>query len=85
MQGIHDLIDSERGWFSLLLLAIVTVLLVIAKITPEQWLDYTKWLVGFLVGSKTLTTAVEIARRPPADPATPAPAPTADPAKPPTG
>lgn len=76
MQGIHDLLDSERGWFALLLLAIVTVLLVIAKVTADQWLDYTKWLFGFLVCGKTVTTGIELLKKP-APPSSKAPEPTA--------
>lgn len=59
--GIKDLLTSERGVFSLLALVAATVLVIIGRLTGADWLDFTKYLVGFLVASKTVTTAVEVA------------------------
>jgi hypothetical protein len=58
--GLTDLLASERGVFCFLALTACTVLVVLGKLTGDSWLDFMKYLVGFLVASKTVTTAVEI-------------------------
>lgn len=55
-----DLLQSERGVFCIVALVACTTLVAFGKLTGDQWLDLTKYLVGFLVASKTVTTAVEI-------------------------
>lgn len=58
-QGLKDLLGSERGVITLLLL-VASIVLVIAKaITVEEWLSFTKWIVMALVLSKTVTGTVE--------------------------
>ena len=66
MQGIKDLIASERGVFAIVLVLLVTVLTVLQIVTGADWLAYTKWIAVALIASKTLTGAVEtvIAREP---------------------
>ena len=59
MNGALDLLDSERGVFCIFALVCATVLALFAGLTVDQWLDFAKYLTGFLVASKTITTAVE--------------------------
>lgn len=59
INGAVDLLESERGVFCILSLVCATVLAVFGKLTIDQWLDFVKYLTGFLVASKTITTAVE--------------------------
>jgi hypothetical protein len=59
MQGAVDLLESERGIFCLLALVAVTVLAALSVVTGADWLDFAKWLTVTLVGSKTITTAVD--------------------------
>lgn len=59
MQGTIDLLKSERGVFCLLVLAAVTVLAFVGRITGDQWIEFVKYLVGALVASKTVTTAMD--------------------------
>ena len=59
MQGIADLVESERGIFCLLVLVAATVLSIMRIITGADWLDFAKYLTVTLVGSKTITTAVD--------------------------
>ena len=59
MNGAVDLLHSERGVFSIFALICATTLALFAGLTIDQWLDFAKYLVGFLVASKTITTAVE--------------------------
>ena len=59
MQGFRDLVSSERGIFCIAALLAATLLVTIGKLTGEVWIDFMKYLVGFLVASKTVTTAVE--------------------------
>lgn len=59
MNGLKDLLQSERGIFSILLVLAATVLVVLGHFTAEQWETYTKWIAGFLIAGKTITTAVE--------------------------
>jgi hypothetical protein len=61
MQGLADLAESERGVWSITVLVLTTVLVVLNKLTGEQWLDFVKYLSAALLASKTITTAVETA------------------------
>ena len=60
MIGLKDLLSSERGVFCIMALGAATALVVLGKLSSDTWVDYTKYLTGFLVASKTVTTAVEI-------------------------
>lgn len=61
LQGIDDLLHSERGVFCVLALVAITVLVAIGKIDGATWIAFAKWLALALVASKTVTTAVETA------------------------
>ena len=64
MQGARDLLASERGIFCCSALVSITILAAMRVITAEQWLDFARYMVGVLVASKTVTTAVEKFREP---------------------
>ncbi len=75
-QGTIDLLSSERGTLCLLLVLASTVLVLMGKLTAEQWLTYTQWICVTLVAAKTITGAVETMKSAPA-PADPLPTATA--------
>jgi len=55
MQGAHDLLESERGWFCLAVLACATLLVALKAITGADWISVAKYLVVTLVTSKTIS------------------------------
>jgi len=59
MMGLSDLLKSERGVFCIFALLCATTLAAFQQLDTSQWLEFAKWLTGFLVASKTVTTAVE--------------------------
>lgn len=59
MNGIADLLHSERGTWCLLVFATATLLLLTGKITSEAWIGLTSSLTAILVASKTVTTSIE--------------------------
>lgn len=59
MQGVRDLMASERGWFCLALLVAATALAVLKIITGADWLTFAKYLAVTLVASKTATGVIE--------------------------
>lgn len=71
--GIKDLFASERGVFCILLLVAATLLAFFGKVTADQWIDFTKWLVTILVASKTVTGVAQI-MKPAQQPASSSPA-----------
>lgn len=58
MQAIKDLFNSERGIIALALLIGATVLAGLTRLTPDQWVDYTKWIFGIFTVGKTATGVV---------------------------
>jgi len=64
--GITDLLESERGIICILLIIASTVLVIVGKLTAEDWLTYTKWIAVTLIASKTVTGTVEtiVSRQP---------------------
>lgn len=58
-QGAIDLLNSERGVLCVLLVIAVTVLVIVGKVSADDWLNYTKWIAITLVASKTVTSALE--------------------------
>lgn len=72
MQGLWDLLDSERGVAFLALLIAATILSALHIISPADWIAFAKWLAALIIGSKTVTSAIESYRRPP-NSSTPAP------------
>jgi hypothetical protein len=69
LNGLRDLLASERGIYAVALAVCSAVLVYLDKMAVQQWLDFNLSLAYALIGSKTVTTAVEIAKRP-AAPAT---------------
>lgn len=61
MGAIKDLWQSERGLVGIALIAAATVLCGLATITPDQWLEYTKWIFVTYAAAKTITGSVAIA------------------------
>ena len=59
MQGLRDLIASERGVFCIAAFTVSCVLVFVDRITGLQWLGFMATLSGMLVASKTVTTALE--------------------------
>lgn len=59
MQGAVDLLNSERGVFGILMLIAVTLLAIVKVITGADWLTFAQLLLVTLVGSKTLTGALD--------------------------
>lgn len=74
--GLRDLLNSERGVFATALAIFSSILVYTDKMTIQQWVDFNQWIGAVLIGSKTITTGLEIVKRPPsaASPAAPAPA-----------
>lgn len=59
MIGVKDLLESERGVFCLLILIAATLLAILKVITGTEWLTFGQLLLVTLVGSKTLTGALD--------------------------
>lgn len=66
MGALKDLWQSERGLVAIALIAAISVMLGLGRITSDQWTDYTKWIFLTYVGGKTITGAVAIANAKPA-------------------
>lgn len=67
MTGAIDLFNSERGVWCIAVLVMVTALLALGAITSDTWVDVVKLMTYVLVGSKTVTTAVDsfVSKKPP--------------------
>lgn len=72
MGAIKDLWQSERGIVVVALIVACTVLCFTSVVTPEQWLDYTKWVFVTYAAAKTVTGAVALATGQPLPSPTPA-------------
>jgi hypothetical protein len=59
VQGAKDLLESERGWFCLAVLAAATLLVALKAITGADWISVAKYLVVTLVASKTVSSALD--------------------------
>lgn len=64
MTGLKDLLASERGVLSILLVLACTALVITGQMSVDQWIEYTKWIGTVLIASKTVTTALETLRAP---------------------
>jgi hypothetical protein len=73
MGAIADIWKSERGLIMVALIIAVTVLSALGVTSPQQWLDYTKWIFLTYAASKTVTGTMEIAAKSGAGSNTPAP------------
>jgi len=60
MGAIQDLLKSERGFFAVVLLGIVTVAMFAGHITSDQWIEQIQWISGLYIGSKTVTGGLDI-------------------------
>jgi hypothetical protein len=54
-----QLLGSEKAVAAGLLVVGVTVLCALGRITPQEWMDYTKFVLGIYVAGKTVTAAAE--------------------------
>lgn len=71
MGALKDLWQSERGLVAVALIAAISVMFGLGRITSEQWSDLTRWIFLTYVGGKTVTGAVAMATaqtQPKADP-----------------
>lgn len=57
--GLRDLLGSERGVISIAAILGATVLVIVGKLTANQWLTFVQAIVMALVASKTVTGAIE--------------------------
>lgn len=71
MSGIKDLIASERGVFSIVLVLASMVLVITGHLTADSWVALAQWIGTVLIASKTATNIAEsiTAPRVPAVPA----------------
>jgi hypothetical protein len=60
MGAISDLFKSERGLVALALIAAATVGLATARLTTDQWIEYTKWIFVTYAAAKTVTGSVAL-------------------------
>lgn len=60
MDGLNDLLGSERGVFALLALFAATVLAALRVIDAATWTDFVKYVAAALIASKTVTGVVEL-------------------------
>lgn len=58
-QGTIGLLNSKRGVFCLLIVALAFALVLLKQLTGAQWVDFAKWIAGILVAGHTATGAVE--------------------------
>lgn len=54
MVAMKGLIESKKALYSGLLIVAVSVLTILKIMSVEQWIDYTKWVSSFYVGSAAL-------------------------------
>lgn len=68
MGALTDLWKSERGLIAILLIIGATVLAGMAILSPDDWLDYTKWIFVTYAVAKTATGVTQIIKGGTADP-----------------
>jgi hypothetical protein len=67
MGAIKDLFESERGLMAVVLAVAATVLMVLNRMSIDQWTTFEQWVFGVYVAGKTITGATaSIANRAPA-------------------
>lgn len=66
MGAIKDLLASERGLVSIVLILGITVLTALGVISGQTWADYTQWLATAYFASKTVTGVATVIKAPPA-------------------
>lgn len=55
MQGVKDLVDSERGWIALAILLAATALAAFKIIDGDAWVKIAMLIGGTIIASKTVT------------------------------
>jgi hypothetical protein len=60
---MKQLIASKRSLFSLIVLGCATLLLLVGRLTGDQWIDLTKLLTTTLLVGHTVSHAVETTKR----------------------
>ena len=59
MSGIGKLLGSYKGVAFIISLGIVGALVATGKVTSEQYVDYSKWLFGFLASARAVEKGAE--------------------------
>jgi len=69
---VKQLFNSEKAIAAGLLVISAVILLMLGRITVEQWMSYTQVLLGIYVGGKSVQgAAAALSQRPPSAPKTP--------------
>ena len=76
MGALTDLWQSERGVVAIVLILGATVLMIVGRMTIDQWIDFNKWVFVTYAASKTITGSVALVKGS-GDPAAPANTPPA--------
>jgi hypothetical protein len=64
MQGAKDLWASERGFLAIALVVMSGAMVIVGKLDAQTWLEYTKWIGGVTIASKTVTSGIEALKKP---------------------
>jgi hypothetical protein len=56
MSGFLDILKGERGFLAILIIVCSTVLVALGHMTIVEWTDLTKWIAGFFIAGKSITT-----------------------------
>lgn len=51
MSARHELIEGAHGLLTIIVILIASVLLFLGRMTTDQWVDLTKWIVGIFAGT----------------------------------
>jgi hypothetical protein len=68
MGALTDLWKSERGLLAVLLVISAGVLAGLGYMTTPEWTEFAKWIFITYTAGKTVTGAIQIAKRGPANP-----------------
>lgn len=74
VHGIKSLLASEKAIASGVLAVAATVFVFLDKMSVDEWVEYTTWVLGIYVGGKTIqgaVTTVAESKKPAAEPAQP--------------
>jgi hypothetical protein len=55
---IKNFLNSEKAIASGALVIAASAMVVVGKLTPQEWMDYTQTLLGIYVGGKTVQGAI---------------------------
>ena len=59
MNGLRDLLGSERSTFCLIVLLVATALTLAGKLTGAEWVSIVGTLITFLMAAKTASHYIE--------------------------